>query len=139
SLTATPAALALVPAARFRSRRTVRLTLGHGAIVRLADLVAARPGAVLVALGLTTAVLGAGILRLAVQDSWLEGFSPRSELRRATARLDERFLGSHRLLVAVRFAGPQAPEKPLLDPQVLARMGELEAEILAAPSVGGVL
>jgi predicted RND superfamily exporter protein len=139
SLTATPAALALIPAARFRSRQPATLALGRGGIAWLADLVAARPGAVLIVLGLVTAALGAGIFRLEVQDSWLEGFSPTSELRRATARLDERFLGSHRLLVAVRFAGPAAPPKPLLDPKVLARMGELEATLRAAPSVGGVL
>jgi uncharacterized protein len=139
SLTATPAVLALVPAARFRSRKPATLALGKRGVLWLADLVAARPRAVLVVLGLVTAGLGAGIFRLEVQDSWLEGFSPKSELRQATARLDERFLGSHRLLVAVRFAGPKAPPKPLLDPQVLARMGELEAELRAAPSVGGVL
>jgi predicted RND superfamily exporter protein len=139
SLTATPAALALIPPARFLSRKPATLALGRGGIAWLADLVAARPRAVLVVLGLVTAALGAGIFRLEVQDSWLEGFSPRSELRQATARLDERFLGSHRLLVAVRFAGPAAPPKPLLDPKVLARMGELEATLRAAPSVGGVL
>ncbi|HSS52057.1 MAG TPA: MMPL family transporter [Thermoanaerobaculia bacterium] len=139
SLTATPAVLALVPAERFRTGRRATLALGRGGIAWLADLVAARPRAVLVVLGLVTAALGAGIFRLEVQDSWLEGFSPTSELRRATARLDERFLGSHRLLVAVRFAGPAAPPKPLLDPGVLARMGELEATLRAAPSVGGVL
>ncbi len=139
SLTATPAALALIPAARFRSRKPTTLALGRGGIAWLAGLVAARPRAVLIVLGLVTAALGAGIFRLEVQDSWLEGFSPTSELRRATARLDERFLGSHRLLVAVRFAGPAAPPRPLLDPKVLARMGELEATLRAAPSVGGVL
>jgi predicted RND superfamily exporter protein len=139
SLTATPAVLALVPAARFRSRKPATLALGKRGVLRLADLVASRPRAVLVVLGLVTAGLGAGIFRLEVQDSWLEGFSPRSELRQATARLDKHFLGSHRLLVAVRFAGPKAPPKPLLDPEVLARMGELEAELHAAPSVGGVL
>jgi predicted RND superfamily exporter protein len=139
SLTATPAVLALVPAARFRSRKPATLALGKRGVLWLADLVAERPRAVLVVLGLVTAGLGAGIFRLEVQDSWLEGFSPKSELRQATARLDERFLGSHRLLVAVRFAGPKAPPKPLLDPRVLARLGELEAELRAAPSVGGVL
>jgi uncharacterized protein len=139
SLTATPAALSRLPADWFRAPRRAALLPGGRLFERLAHGVTAHPRAVLAGLVLATAAVGAGIYRLEVQDSWLEGFSPRSELRRATARLDERFLGSHRLLLEVRFQGTGAPTRPLLDPQVLERLGELEAELRKAPGVGGVI
>lgn len=139
SLTATPAALARLPADWFRAPRRAAWRPGGRLFERLADLVAARPKAVLAALLLATAIVGAGIYRLEVQDSWLEGFAPGSELRRATVRLDERFLGSHRLLLEVRFQGAGAPLRPLLDPQVLERLGELEAKLRGTPGVGGVI
>ena len=134
SLTATPAALSRLPADWFRPHRNRALEAGP-LLTRFADLVTGRPGTVLAVLLLATAAVGAGIFRLQVQDSWLEGFSPNSELRQATARLDERFLGSHRLLLEIRFEG----DKPLLDPKVLEGLGELEAELKAAPGVGGVI
>lgn len=145
SLTATPAALSRLPADWFRARRPAPSSAGGRGLHELAHLVTAHPRAVLVALGLATAAVGAGIFRLEVQDSWLEGFSPRSELRQATARLDERFLGSHRLLLEVRFDGPgaigldQRRSRPLIDPQVLERLGEVEAGLREAPGVGGVI
>lgn len=139
SLTATPALLSRLPPDWFRARpRAVPVAAGR-LFERLAGFVTVRPRAVLATLLLATAAVGAGAFRLEVQDSWLEGFSPRSELRRATARLDERFLGSHRLLLEVRFEGAGAPPKPLLDPQVLERLGELEAGLRKAPGVGGVI
>jgi predicted RND superfamily exporter protein len=139
SLTATPALLIHLPADWFRARPRAAPVPGRRAFERLADLIGARPRTVLAVLVLATAVVGAGVHRLEVQDSWLEGFSPRSDLRQATARLDERFLGSHRLLLEVRFQGKSAPSRPLLDPQVLERIGELEAELRETPGVGGVL
>ena len=138
SLTATPAALSRLPADWLRARRRAPAARGGRGLARLAGLVAARPGALLAALALATLAVGAGIFRLEVQDSWLDGFSPGSELRRATARFDARFLGSSRLLLAVRFDGAGAPPRPLADPRVLAQLGELEARIRAAPGVGGV-
>ena len=139
SLTATPAALSRLPAAWFGARRRAAAVPGGRGFAWFADLVTARPRTVLAALGLATAIVGAGIFRLQVQDSWLEGFSPRSEFRQATARLDERFLGSHRLLLEVRFGGAGSPPRPLLDPGVLARIGELEAKLRDDPEVGGVV
>ena len=138
SLTATPAVLSRMPAEWLRPRRRPAAARGNRALERWADLVTRRPLAVLAVLGIATLLIGAGIFRLEVQDSWLEGFSPRSELRQATDRLDERFLGSHQLLLEVRF-GADAPPRPLLDPQVLARLGELEAMLLENPGVGGVI
>lgn len=139
SMTATPAALSRLPADWLRARHRATAARGGPALARLAGLVTGHPWAVLAGLGLATAVVGAGIFRLEVQDSWLEGFSPDSELRRATERLDERFLGSHRLLLEVRFDGAGAPPRPLLDPEVLARLGELEGRLREAPGVGGVV
>lgn len=139
SLTATPVLLARLPADWFRAPLRAAPLPGGRAFGWLADLVTARPRAVVAGLLLATLAVGAGIFRLQVQDSWLEGFSPRSDLRQATARLDERFLGSHRLLLEVRFAGEGAPPRPLLDPQVLERLGEIEAALRETPGVGGVL
>ncbi|HXU32220.1 MAG TPA: MMPL family transporter [Thermoanaerobaculia bacterium] len=139
SLTATPAALALLSAERFRAPRAERHVLGRRAFERLADTVTARPRTVLALLGVATVAVGLGIFRLVVQDSWLEGFSPRSGLYRATTRLDETFSGSHRLLVVVAFPGKGAPARPLLDPEVLNRLGELEALLRETPEVGGVV
>lgn len=139
SLTATPAVLSRMPADWLRPRQRVAAVRGSRALERWADLVTRRPWAVLAALGIATLIAGGGALRLQVQDSWLEGFSPRSELRQATDRLDERFLGSHQLLLEVRFEGASAPSKPLLDPEVLRRLGELETELREIPGVGGVV
>ena len=139
SLTATPAALCRLPADWFRAPRHAAPLPGGRIFVRLAHLIEARPRTVLAVLVVATLAVGAGIYRLQVQDSWLEGFSPRSTLRQATARLDERFLGSHRLLLEVRFEGKGAPPRPLLDPQVLERLGELEAQLRETPGVGGIL
>ncbi|HBL26988.1 MAG TPA: hypothetical protein DD490_09155 [Acidobacteria bacterium] len=139
SLTATPAALAVLPADAFRAPAGSPLPPGHRFFETLAGRIAERPRMVLASLLVVTAAVAAGIYRLEVQDSWLEGFSPRSELRRATARLDEQFLGSHRLLLEVRFTAAGAPPRALLDPQVLERLGELEARLRTAPGVGGVL
>lgn len=139
SLTATPAALALLPSERFRAPRTERHVPGRRAFERLADVVTARPRTVLAVLLLATAAVGSGVFRLVVQDSWLEGFSPASELYRATRRLDEAFSGSHRLLIAVAFPGKGAPDRPLLDPATLDRLGELEALLARTQEVGGVV
>lgn len=139
SLTATPAALSRLPAELFRPPRRYRALEAGPWLTRFADLATGRPGTVLAVLLLATAAVAAGIFRLEVQDSWLEGFSPGSELRQATARLDERFLGSHRLLLEVRFEGAGAPSRPLLERRVLERLGELEAELTRIPGVGGVI
>ena len=145
SLTATPAALSRLPADWFRARQRAFPASGSRGLHRLAGLVTAHPRKVLAVLGLATVAAGAGIFRLEVQDSWLEGFSPHSELRQATARLDERFLGSHRLLLEVRFDGAgaigpdQRRSRPLIDPPTLERLGELETALRATPGVGGVI
>lgn len=139
SLTATPAALTLLSAERFRAPRAERHVPGRRAFERLADAVTARPRTVLAVLLIATAGVGSGVFRLVVQDSWLEGFSPTSELYRATTRLDEKFSGSHRLLVSVAFPGAGAPARPLLEPEVLNRLGELEALLAETPEVGGVV
>ena len=139
SLTATPAVLSRLPANWLRPPRSAMAPRVVHAGERLADWVTGRPRTVLVGLVLATVVVGAGIGRLEVQDSWLEGFAPGSELRRATDRLDERFLGSQRLLVEVRFPGSGAPLRPLLDPEVLGRLGEIETDLRGLPEVGGVI
>ena len=56
------------------------------------------------AIGLLAA---AGATRLDVQDSWLAGFSPQSEFRRATERFHAEFGGSHLLHVAIEAPWPE--------------------------------
>lgn len=61
-----------------------------------------RVGVLLAAL-VVVVVAADGVRRLRVDDSWLDGFSPRSAFARSTARFEERFLGAHQLLLSVRF------------------------------------
>ena len=42
-----------------------------------------------------------GIAKIVVQDSWVDGFAPESEFRRATNKFNEQFHGGHTLLVKV--------------------------------------
>jgi hypothetical protein len=56
---------------------------------------------ILVMAVLLLAVAPLGILRLRVQDSWIDGFAPGSEFRRATDEVDRLFGGTHILRIAV--------------------------------------
>ncbi len=147
SLTAIPAALALIAPARMR-----RPTRGSWPAPPewLSAALERRPSPVLAALGLLTLGLGAGVARLHVQDSWIEGFAPGSPFRAATSRVDAAFHGTHVLLVHLTFdasgAAPpgglppgRGPVGPLLDPARLRAVGELEEFLRGRPEVGGVL
>jgi hypothetical protein len=132
TLTVTTAALSLLGP---DALRRPGLTGGtERSFARLADAVLGRPRAVLAVLGLVTVGLGLGATRLFVQDSWVDGFSPRSEFRQATERADARLHGTHILLAHLRFA----PGK-LLDPAALAAVGRFEEFARTRPGVGGVL
>ena len=53
------------------------------------------------ALVLACALALPGLHRLVIQDSWIGGFAPGSEFRRATEQVNTRFEGMHQLLVAL--------------------------------------
>ncbi len=142
SLTVIPAALVLI--APEKMRRGV-----HGSpAVRLAAVLE-RPRLVLVALGVASVALGLGIARIEVQDSWIDGFAPESPFRQATAAVDERYHGTHLLLVHLTFEDGVkrdlgrptgfGPVGALLDPALLRKVGELEDFLRRRPEVGGVL
>ncbi len=145
SLTVIPAALTLLPAESLRHPRAGSRRSGD----RLQHLTApalAHRRLTWAVLLLVTVALGAGVMRLEVQDSWLDGFAAESPFRRATDRVNEALHGSHTLLVHLRFDPP--PETvpdfglrrgPLLVPAALAAVGELEAFLRQRPEVGGVI
>jgi uncharacterized protein len=142
SLVATPALLALRPAAipavgpPNRSARTSRLVLA----------LVSRPRLAVPVLALVTGILALGIPRLEIQDSWIDNFARDSPLRQATERVDRHFAGTHELLAIVTFdppadeipAIPQA-RGPLLAGSRIAALGRFEQGLRARPEVGGVL
>lgn len=134
SLSLVPAILARLPAEALRrpdgafpARRALAAALAR----RLE-----RPGRTLAVLAALTLVLGAGALRIEVQDSWIGGFSSDSPFRRATARADELLAGTHTLLVEITAAGG---EEPLLEPDAVRAIGAFERFLSDRPEVGGVL
>jgi predicted RND superfamily exporter protein len=144
TFTVAPATLALLGPQRV-ARRGAALTAGTRLARALRPLLEHR-GATLAALGLATLVLGLGIARLQVQDSWVDGFSKGSSFRRDTEEINRRLFGSHLLLAQVAFSLP--PERipqvrdrrgPLLGPQYLRAVGGLEDFIRRQPGVGGVV
>ena len=138
SLTVTTAALAVLPPGAMRRPGGASSVPGDGPgkwFRRLAAPVLRRPWPVLATLAVVTAGLGLGAFRLVVQDSWVSGFSPASEFRRATDRVDARFNGTHILLANLRFPAPAG----VRDPQALAAVGRFEGFLRSQPGVGGAL
>jgi predicted RND superfamily exporter protein len=54
-----------------------------------------------VAVAAVLALCVPGVRRLVVQDSWISGFAPDSEFYRATQYFNQRFFGTHRLLLVL--------------------------------------
>ncbi len=108
SLTCVPAALALIPARHLQPRG------GPVALARLWHLEALgrfavdRRGAVLGVVAVFLLLAPLGIRRLRVQDSWVGGFAPASEFRRASAEVDRLFGGTHILRIAIESVAPDA-------------------------------
>jgi predicted RND superfamily exporter protein len=103
SLTVVPALLTLTNPAWLRrgSRRGAEPFAAFGAWFGRLGLVMVRwRWRVVAFVLLLTALTPLGVSKLAVQDSWTEGFDPGSEFRRATQRVNEDFRGMHLLLVA---------------------------------------
>jgi predicted RND superfamily exporter protein len=105
SLTVVPAMLTLINPERLVGRRKQE---DEGKIGRMADWfgnlgVATARHRYWVAAGvvLVTALAPLGLRRLVIQDSWIDGFAPASEFRRATEMVNEKFEGMHLLLVTL--------------------------------------
>lgn len=148
SLVATPALLALWPAAIPPSGAASGAASGRGSrwIAGLALALASRPRLALPALALATGLLALGIPRLFVQDSWIDNFAPRSALRQDTERVDRLFAGTHVLRAVVTFAPPAdqvpripAASGPLLAGSAVEALGRFERGLRARPEVGGVV
>lgn len=139
-----PATLALIPARRLE-RQGGAPTDGSRLRRWLGPLLVHRRRTLL-GLGLVSVVLGLGVFRLAVQDSWVDGFAPQSPFRQATDRINKQLLGSHILLahLTVKLPPERVPDTgvrsgPLLDPEVLKAIGGFEEFLRRRPDVGGVL
>jgi hypothetical protein len=91
------------------------------------------------------ALLSLGVKDLFVQDSWIEGFAPKSAFRRDTDRVNAHLLGTHVLLIHLRVAGRGTPPEGdgrqgwLLDAALLNEIGRFEEHLRRRPEVGGVL
>lgn len=145
SLTVLPAALALLPPERMRHPRLTDRGEA-GPLVSAVSALVQRPRLTLAALLLVSVAVGAGAWRLRVQDGWIDGFAPRSDLRQATERANRHLYGTHILLAHLTFDWPaervpQVDDRqgPLLDGRAVAMVGGFEAFLRGQPRVGGVL
>lgn len=104
SLTVLPAMLVLINPARLvphRERRDAEKSSRLGAcFAHVALTVARHRGWAIGIIALSLALAPFGLRRLVVQDSWIDGFDPNSEFRRATELVNEQFHGMHLLLVS---------------------------------------
>lgn len=105
SLTVIPAMLTLIPPQWLVSRRQNAAPAGAGwlaaCFARLTLAVVRRQywaAGVIIAIAALTPL---GLRQLVTQDSWIDGFAPESEFRRATERVNEQFHGMHLLLVSL--------------------------------------
>ena len=133
SATVVPAALALLPAEALRRRRNPGRR-SEDLLLRPFLAAARRPRRTLIATLVVAAGLSLGMKDLFVQDSWIEGFSPRSEFRQDTDRVNSHLLGTHNLLVHLA-----VPGEGLKDPELLEEIGRFEEHLRGREEVGGVL
>ncbi|HEX7185305.1 MAG TPA: MMPL family transporter [Thermoanaerobaculia bacterium] len=139
SFLVTPAALLLLGPERLR-RPAMATRPGGDRISQVLALGLRRPGWTLAALAGLTLILGAGVARLQVQDSWIDGFAPGSDFYQATQRANRHLHGTHTLLVHLDFDRPAPEGVPAFQsPAVLDAVGRLEGFLRGRPYVGGVL
>ena len=143
SLTANPAALTLLPAAALRRRHPERQS--EDRLLRPFLAAVRRPQWTLAATLVLAAVLSLGLKDLYVQDSWIEGFAPRSRFRQDTERVNAHLLGTHNLLIHLAVSGEGTPPEGdgrqgwLIDPLLLEEIGRFEEHLRGREEVGGVL
>lgn len=116
SLTVIPAMLVLTPTGPFLSRRPAAAAAGLAAAFgRLAVAVARHRWWAIGTVLLVMALSPLGLRRLTVQDSWIDGFDPDSEFRRATKMVNEQYFGMHLLLVTLDAPAVATGEIPIAD------------------------
>ena len=98
SLVVTPAFLVLIDPSRFVAPHAARPTSAFG---RHAQWIARRRRALLATAAVLALVAPFGVVRIVVQDSWIDGFDRDGRFYRSTQRFNERFFGTHVLLVTV--------------------------------------
>ena len=105
SLTVIPAMLTLINPDRLVARRQRTAADGPGKLAtlfaRLALAVVQHRWWVVGLLVVILALTPLGLRRLVVQDSWVDGFDPGSEFRRATKLVNNQFFGMHLLFVSL--------------------------------------
>jgi hypothetical protein len=104
SLTVVPAMLALINPAWLLSRRRAQGPARRSALAdwcaKLGPRVVHWRWLVVGFTLLTIALTPLGLRRLIVQDSWINGFDPESQFRRAAQQVNEDFFGMHQLFVS---------------------------------------
>ncbi len=104
SFTAIPASLAILPASRIvgRHRGTIDGGIPSRRIFALVGRAVMSHRYLVLVLGIAITIAGViGARRIIVQDSWIDGFSPASAFYKATEEFNDKFLGTHTLLVCV--------------------------------------
>lgn len=104
------------------------------ALAELGVAAARAPWRVVALTVLVTALLGAGAMRLRIQDSWVQNFDPASPLVRSDRWFNSSFHGSNVLNVVVRPHGTGVH-----DPAFLAEMARLQGRLGEMAEVGGSL
>ena len=134
-MTFTPACRSLLPAPK---RREVAREGGSRFFDRVLDglgrLAIDRPWAVIIGTVSFTALLGLGIVRLRVDNSFRLWFAPSTQVRIDDALLNEVLPGTATLRILVEGSRDDA----LLDPAVLRAMVDLQGELYRTPEIGGV-
>jgi predicted RND superfamily exporter protein len=134
-MTFTPACRCLLPAPK--SRELQREGQSHWldrALDVVADVVVARPRAVLVAALVIVVAAGVGAFGLQVDNSFRFWFAPSTQVRKDDALLNEKLPGTASLRILVE--GQR--EDVLQEPEVLKAISDLEAFMETDPNIGGV-
>lgn len=141
SLTVIPAMLTLINPDRLVARTKRTESSGPGrmarAFARLALAVVRRRWWVVGLLALVLVLLPLGLRRVVVQDSWIDGFNPDSEFRRATRLVNEQFYGMHLLLVscdAPQMLRGEIPASAMMHEGIVFRSDQVENPALIAGS-----
>jgi len=134
SFTLIPALMVVLPTSWFCRGGTGRRAGDSTAILPQERLAARHSGAGF-GIGLALVVLSMpGLVRLRVQDAWVDNFDPTSDLVTAERDFNARFWGSYRFDVV--FDGP---DEYFYRPEGTALMAEFSRAARDGPRVGGVL
>ncbi len=135
TFTLAPALVVTLPPRWLERRRgAAGAAAGEGELAGFERLTVRRPRAVaLVTLGLLVLAVP-GVLRLRVEDSWIDNFDPRAPLVTAARTFDAEFWGSYRFDVVC-----SGPAGYFWTPAGAALLAQVDAWAERAPHVGGVV